>query len=146
MPRVTVYVDDELYTRMRAEHPELNKSAVFQAGLRSLESCEHLELRCRCCGDTVTRAELAGAAMAGLYRAINARLFERVAQPGYEGAARLIRNLAADHGVPGVLATPVPRKTRAQRAALEDPPPASVTELPTEAGSRSNHPTARRTA
>lgn len=138
MARVTVYVPDDLWHNATGRHPDLNKSAVFQAGLRALERCDHDELTCRCCGDAVTRADVAGQALSVFYVSILNRFRERIDQPGYSGAARLIRNLAADHGVPAVLANPLPRPSRAQLEARAD---AEVAELPTEAASRRRHPT-----
>ena len=137
MPRVTVWVSDELLDAAMAKAPGLKKSEAFQAGLRAIAACDHEELRCACCGETVTADGIAGPRLTHLFESTMRRLRERISSPGYEGAARLVRQVAADHGVPGVLATPVPRPTRAQLARRD------VVELPVEADSRRRHPTAK---
>lgn len=146
MGRVTVYVDDELLAAAEAASPGLNKSAVFQAGLRALSGCEHHELTCTCCGETMTAEAVAGPRLARFFVSINNRFRDRLDRPGYQGAAQLVRQLAADHGIPGVLAEPIPRKTRAEHQRQIDRGrygSDAVTALPLEADSRRRHPTAQ---
>ena len=136
MPRRTVWVSDEI-DHLAAQLPDVNWSAALADGIRALAGCTHPELRCSCCGHPTTAAAIAAGPLEAFYRSTMFELGRRVAQPGYEGAARIVARVAVDHQVPGVAAVAVPRATRAQHQARLD-----VAELPREADSRRRHPTA----
>jgi hypothetical protein len=133
-----VWVSEEL-DALAATLPDVNWSAALAAGIRALAGCEHHELECSSCGAPTTRAELVGPPLEELYRSIMFELGLKVAQAGYEGAARIVRRVATDHGVPGLAGVAVPRATAANHRARLD---AKVAPLPTEAASRRRHPTA----
>jgi hypothetical protein len=137
MPRRTVWVSDEL-NQLAETLPSINWSEALANGVRALASCEHQDLACAACGTTTTAGHVAGPALEAFFRSIMVELGANVGQPGYEGAARIVRRIAADHDVPGIAAVAVPRATRAQREARLE-----VTPLPTEADARRRHPTAR---
>lgn len=144
MGRRTVWVPDELEQLVAEQLAEVNWSAAIQAGLRALLECRHDELACISCGAETTAARVAGEPLAAFYRAAMAEYSMRTDQAGYVGAAQVLRRLAVDHEVPGAGTVPLPRATRAQldqRAELDHA--ATVTALPSEAGSRRRHPTAR---
>lgn len=144
MPRRTVWISDELDQLALDRLPDLNWSAALQAGVRALLECDHRDLTCSACGEATTAAAVQGEALGAFYRAVMFELGRHVDRPGFEGAARIVRTLAADHGVPGVSTVAVPRATRANHEARRDTEhAAAVTPLPTEAASRRRHPTAR---
>lgn len=139
MGRRTVWIPDELDALALEQLPAINWSAALQAGVRALLECSHEQLGCTSCGEQVPRHRIVGGPLEDLYRSIMLELGTRVASPGYEGAARIVRRVAIDHGVPGVAAVATPRATRAQHEARQEPP----ARLPLEADSRRRHPTAR---
>ena len=143
MPRVTLWVPDELAAMVRSELPDANWSAALQSGLRAALECDHPRFGCSACGDQLERSDVTGPPLSRFFSAVMARLGHHVDQAGYEGAARLVRTVAIDHGVPGVTTTPLPRPTRRQ---LEARAERVVTDLPLEAGARRRHPTTHQPA
>lgn len=114
--RVNVTMPDELARIVREQLPGLNVSRVLQQALGELIECAHHELGCRVCGAVVERARIAEHVLAGFYRELVFQLHTPISRCATaEGAARVMRDVAAAHGV-DVDRTPLPRATKAQRA------------------------------
>ena len=114
--RTNVWVPDELMGRVRTEHPDVNVSAVLQAGLRALWSCTHDVVACACCGKPLHREELERAALVRFWRVLTVRLELAVAgRQTAQGAARAVKECAVEHGVAPAALAPQIRPTRAER-------------------------------
>lgn len=138
MPRINVWIPDELDATLRARLPMINRSAVVQEALVGLLECDHRELVCARCATAVERRQLRDDALGEFfYDAFYAvaDLAQRVGTA--EGAARVLREVGQRHQIPVASRVALPRPTRAERLAKK------VTPLPTEADSRERHPTAR---
>lgn len=141
MPRVNVWIPDDLHNTIRTRLPKVNLSAVTQGALAALLECRHDQLACVCCSTSIDRHELADRATSALYSDALWELDPLVRRGGTaEGAARVLKDVAARHRVTAALRIPLPRPTRTNRA---DVAAAKVTPMPTEAESRGRHPTRR---
>lgn len=117
MARINVTLPDALATIVREQMPGLNVSGVLQEALQSLVECRHDALGCPTCGATVKRAAVADTAVSGFYRELIWALHPPIARcETAEGAARVMRAVARDHGVDVDHVAPLPRATKAQRA------------------------------
>lgn len=145
MGRRTVWIPEELEQLAEHELPAVNWSAALQAGIRALLECEHGELSCTACGATRTREAIVGPPLEELYTRTMWELGLKRDQPGYVGAASIVRRVAIDAGVPGIATVPIPRTTKATATARADEAflATQATRLPLEADSRRRHPTAR---
>lgn len=124
MPRVSVYVPEELEEAVRAKLPGLNRSEVMQRALRALLGCEHSATVCADCGEEVSVAGAQEAAVDRFYRDLLSVLEAPVIRGATaEGAARCAKELASRWRLPSA-GWPLPRPTRAERRA------ARVKELP----------------
>jgi hypothetical protein len=138
MPRINVWIPDALDASLRRRRPDLNRSAIVQGALAAQLECDHDALTCSSCATPVDHLELIDAAQSRLYLDQVWELHTLVSRGGTaEGACRLLKEVASRHQVTAALRTPLPRATRAERAA------AKVVPMPTEAASRGRHPTAR---
>lgn len=138
MPRINVWVPDDLHRTIRLRLPGLNVSAVVQGALAAQLNCTHDQLCCSSCSTPVNHQELIDVALGRFYSAAMYALDALVRSGGtVEGAARVLKEVAGRHRISEADRIPLPRATRAQRLARE------VTPLPTEAESRDRHPTAR---
>lgn len=141
MPRMNVWVPDDLHRSIKDRLPRVNVSAIVQRALATLLECRHEQLACATCSSTVDHHQLADAALGRFYSDALWDLDPLVRRGGTaEGAARILRDVAQRHAVTAAFRIPLPRPTRAERCANK------VTAMPTEAESRDRHPTARRTA
>lgn len=139
--RLNVFIPDALHATFKKRFPRVNVSAICQAALAALLECRHDQLACAACATSIDRHELADRALSSFYSDVLDRLHPLVTRGGTaEGAARVLRDVAGRHAITAALRIPLPRPTRGERTAYK------VTPIPTEAGSRDRHPTARRTA
>jgi hypothetical protein len=139
MPRINVWVPDELHRTIKLRLPGLNVSAVVQGALAAQLDCTHEQLTCSSCSTPIDHRELIGAALNSFYSDALWDLEGLVRTCGTaEGAARVLKETALRHRISDATHLPLPRPTRANRHA------AKVTTMPTEAESRGRHPTARR--
>lgn len=152
MPRVNVWLPDELHQTVRTDLEGVNLSAVLQDGLRALLDCRHERAVCASCAAPVDIDAARADAVHAMTLDVVDRLRPLLAQGTVEGAGRIVVDVAAAHGAPGI-AAPRPPQRRRRTAALPAPPPLSDSEtsaellqLPAEADSRRRHPTARPTA
>lgn len=144
MPRINVWIPDELHATIKRELPGMNVSAVVQGALAAKLDCRHDELVCAGCATPVDHRALADDAMGQLYADALGDLDPLMRRGGtVEGAIRVLRDVALRHRVTRARQMTLPRPTRANRAARAA---AKVTDLPREADSRRRHPTARRRA
>jgi hypothetical protein len=139
MPRVNVWIPDELHRTVKRRLPRLNLSAVVQGALAAQLECAHEKLSCSSCSTAVDHRQLIDAALGRFY---SDALWDignlgRIGGTA-EGAARVLKEVAGRHRISLASRLPLPRRTRAERS--------PITTLPTEADSRRRHPTARRTA
>lgn len=140
MARVTLWVPDELEAAVRGDLDGLNWSAVLQEGLRARLGCRHDTVVCSWCAEPIDRLALADAAKGSLFLDTMDRVSELVRRVGTaEGAARVALDVAQRHQVSAARDYPLPRPSRAERAA-------KVAALPTEADARRRHPTGRDTS
>lgn len=138
MPRLNVWVPDDLHRSIRTRLPGLNVSAVVQGALAAQLDCPHDHLTCASCSTPVDHRQLIDDASGRFYvRALEA--IGNLARAGgtAEGAARVLKDQGERHQITAATRMPLPRPTRAQRVANK------VTPLPTEVASRRRHPTAR---
>lgn len=137
MPRVNVYLPDELHELLRAELPELNLSQLMQEAIRGVLGCRHDELVCGRCAEPIDRAALIDAAMGAFYSDVMWELTPLVDRAGTaEGGARIVKDVARRHHVTRAETIPLPRPSRAGRQA------AKVSEFPMPV----DQPTAGRSA
>lgn len=102
MPRVTVWVPDDLHARIRSELPDINLSRAMQGGLAAALECTHHQLRCERCASVVDVTLAQGAAVHDFLMDVWRELRPLVDRRGTaEGATRIIRNLALRRGIPG---------------------------------------------
>lgn len=138
MPRINVWIPDDLDRTLRRRLPEINRSAVVQGALAALLDCDHDALSCSTCSTPVDHRRLIDDAQSRLYLDQLWELDPLVRRGGTaEGAARILKSVALRHHVTAAARTPLPRPTRGERTASK------ILPLPTEAESRQRHPTAR---
>ena len=141
MPRINVWVPDELHRSIRAQLPGLNVSAVVQGALAAQLDCTHEHLACSTCSTPVDHRQLIDAHL-GRFYADALWDIGNLARAGgtAEGACRVLKDTAQrmPYRITQASRLPLPRPTRKQRHANK------VTELPIEADSRRRHPTSRR--
>jgi hypothetical protein len=126
--RVNVSVPIELLERIRAEHPSLNLSAVFQDGLRALVECPHEHLACARCGANLRHSAVAEEALGRFYIDLISALRKHIQREGTaEGFGRQMKALGEEHGVRLASELPLPTLTRIERHA------AKVKEFPAQA-------------
>jgi hypothetical protein len=168
VPRVNVWIPDELHHTIKSRVPRLNLSAIVQGALAATLECDHDELACATCSAGVERSGIADEAMGRLYDLALGKL-ERLMNDGgtVEGAIRLLAEAGRGLNVTAAQRA-VPRLSKARRDALElrleqqmvhaakqrelhaleqrrrrgVPGPTPIT---AKADSKSRHPTARRT-
>lgn len=141
MPRINVWIPDDLDRTLRRRLPNLNRSRVVQGALAAQLDCTHDDLTCSSCATPVDHRQLIDDAQGRLYLDQLWELDPLVRRGGTaEGAARVLKAVAQRHRVTAATRTPLPRPTRGERTASK------VLPLPTEAESRQRHPTARRPA
>lgn len=115
--RVSVYLPDELAATVRVELPKLNVSAVLQRALADLLACDHRQLVCASCASLVDHQALAGAALRSFYTDLLLALYPLATRGATaEGAARVAKEVALRHRVPGAEHQALPRPSRQQRA------------------------------
>lgn len=139
MPRINVWITDELDHELRRRLPRINRSAIVQGALAAQLDCAHDALACSSCSTLVDHRQLIDTAQSDLYRDELWELQGLVSAGGTaEGACRVLKAVASRHGVSAAARSPLPRPTRRERLH------ASVVRLPTEAESREHHPTAKK--
>lgn len=141
VPRVNVYLSDELAALVVERLANVNYSKVLAAGLRALLECRHDELECSACGHGESRRAIESAVLDRFYRDVLWELWPVVSRVGTaEGAARVMKRVAGAYQVPSARTLPLPRPSRSQRERsrvldFPDPPPAAppaVLERPRE--------------
>jgi hypothetical protein len=118
MARVNVSIPDELVALVREKLPGLNVSGVLQEGLRAMLKCTHDELVCRRCGAGLNHWRLVDQAVGRFYADVMwevGELVRRSPAATAEGAARVIKRVAADKNVSEVAHQPLPRRARVTR-------------------------------
>lgn len=173
MPRVNVWLPEELHTTLHERLPSLNLSELVQSAIRGVLGCRHEELACATCAEPISRWKLIDDALGRFYDDLMWRLEEHLHRGGTtEGTGRVMKDVAERHQISAAGRVPLPRLSRAQRQELADrdgtwviegprlppAPPAivrrrrkqqvadeRVSDLPSEADSRARHPTARQT-
>lgn len=137
MPRINVWIPEQLDLELRRRIPGLNRSAIVQGALAAQLDCTHLALACSSCSTPVDHRRLIDEAQSALYLDQIWELHPLVTRGGTaEGAARVLKAVAERHRV-SAAKSPLPRATRAERRASK------VVPIPTETASRERHPTAR---
>lgn len=108
MARLNVSVPDELVALVKEQLPGLNVSAVLQEG----------PLECVTCRARLDRYALVIEALGKFYSDALWELDPLIRREGTaEGAARILKQLAANRGVPEADKLPLPRPNRANRQA-----------------------------
>lgn len=67
MPRVNVWIPDELHAQVRDRLPGVNVSALLQEALAAKLRCGHATLECTTCRGSFDLRDLAEEALAGFY-------------------------------------------------------------------------------
>lgn len=120
MPRVNVWLSDELAETVRRALPNVNYSQVLADGLRSRLGCRHDELACTTCGHLEQRFDIEDVAVGRFYLDLVDELRTLVTRGGTaEGAARIAKNVGERHRVTVAARLPLPRPTRAERHAYK---------------------------
>lgn len=141
MPRINVWVPDELHRTIKLRLPGLNVSAVVQGALAAQLDCRHDQLVCSSCSTPIDHRDLIDHALGDFYADALWELGILMRAGGTaEGSARVLKDVGLRHRITRAAEMVLPRPTRAQRLAKADK---VVTQLPTEAASRGRHPTAR---
>lgn len=110
--RRNVYLPDELDARLAAL-PELNVSAVVQRSLWDVVGCHHPAFECSTCRRALDRSELVDELVGRYYGDLLWELTPLVdAGATAEGAARIAKRVARDHGVRQADRLPLPRPAR----------------------------------
>lgn len=121
MPRVNVWVPDELHETVRAQLPELKMSHALQEALRDRLRCDHAQLACRRCAAPVDGTELVDDALGAFYVELLRALEPLVYRVGTaEGAARIAKEVAERFGITVAARLPLPRPSRANRERARD--------------------------
>lgn len=124
MPRVNVYVADELLATVHERLPGVSPSQVLQDGFRALLGCEHAHAICGACAQPIDIGAIVSAAQETMGRAVLGRLFDHVWNPGatLQGSAVVIRDVVRLYA-PRAAGVPLPRLSAkaldAQRNAQE---------------------------
>lgn len=151
MPRVNVWVPDELYTEAGRRLPGLNYSAALQAAIRERLKCFHHRLACAACAVEIDHLDLIGEWLYKFAGDYLARLEPLVQAAGTaEGAARILRDHIESWQATGVMSRdyrrqPLPRPSRAARATAT-PGRREQAMPPTGIKDWALHPAARRRA
>lgn len=121
MPRKSVYVPEELWSRVEEELSGVNVSALLQEALRAALECSHDELTCLGCATSLTRADVAHERTEALYRDLMGKLEDLVRSGGTAtGAAKVLRDVGRAHQVEAADILPLPRPSRAEAAAARE--------------------------
>lgn len=147
MPRINIWIPDELHATAKRELPGLNLSALVQRALVAKLDCTHQAMVCRDCSSTIDRHELRDEWLGVLFVDIMRELNRLAVNIGTaEGAARVVLELGRQRQITAAKGYPLERPSRSRRKAKADndwvtrqPIP-----LPREADTRRRHPTARR--
>lgn len=121
MPRVNVWLPEDLYETFRGQLPDLNLSKALQEAIRGRLRCLHDTLVCRACSVEVDHVGLISEWLHKFYIDYLGRLEPLVAVAGTaEGAARILRDLADSWHAAGVMGRdyrrhPLPRPSKAAR-------------------------------
>lgn len=147
VPKVSVWVPDELLAEVRQELPDLNLSATLRAGLEAALVCEHRRVVCGDCATAIdVAADLVQPALARFYSDALDRLAPLVHEGRTaEGAARVLKDVAERHQIARARSHPLPRPNRADRlrARVRDlPAPSPATSDPFRAGDGAGSDTA----
>lgn len=118
MPRVNVWLPEELHQLLKSSLPHVNVSQLLQDAIRGVLGCRHEQLACAACAEPVDRWAMLDEHLGRFYADLLAALEALVARCGTaEGAARVLRDVAVRWRVSGAEQTPLPRATRAEREA-----------------------------
>jgi hypothetical protein len=139
MPRVNVWIPDELHTTVRSRLPEVNVSQLLQGALQAALACKHEHAVCAKCSTAIDVRERIDVELGRFYMDLMWELETLVARVGTaEGACRVAKTIGERYRITLAVKRPLPRPTRAERHA------AKVVELPRESDSRAHHPTAKK--
>jgi hypothetical protein len=119
MARVNLTLPDELDRLVRDRLPGVNLSAVLRDAIRPLLRCQHDELACTQCGNIETRRSISDRQLSLFFTDAMYELEPFAQRPGAtaEGSARLLKDVAVRHQIPGAKVKPLPRPSRAARQA-----------------------------
>lgn len=119
MPRLNVYIPDELADTVRVKLPALNVSKLLQQALAAMLGCHHDALCCAACSTPVDRLELVDDALGRFYTDALFEISQLIDAHGgtAEGAARVVKSVAVTYGITRTWSAPLPRPTRATRRA-----------------------------
>jgi len=121
MPRVSVWLPDQLAGTVTDTMPGVNFSKVLQDGLQSLLDCKHEALVCAACSEQVDRAGIIDRAKSEFYSQLLWELQDLVAVGGTaEGAARVAKSVAVAQHVSGARNQPLPRPSRSRHRRREN--------------------------
>lgn len=130
MPRVNVYLPDELADELSRSMPDLNLSRAVQEAIRSRLECDHDALACVRCSRPLERRRLVDDTASRFYAECLGELEPLVNVRGTaEGAAQLLKRVAVRWGL-AKADVPLPRPARAARRGnvrsfpMSDTPPA----------------------
>lgn len=116
MPRVNVWVPDELHARVRQELPSVNVSAVLQEALAGKLRCGHATLECATCAGRFDLVDLAEEALSSFYDEAWHELATLARNDGTaEGAVRALKRVGESCGIKTATVRGVARPTRAER-------------------------------
>ena len=119
MPRVSVYLPDELAATVREQLPGVNLSAALQGALSDLLGCRHDRAVCADCATPIDTRAATDAAMGRFYRDLLSALEDHMMRGGTgEGSARVAKAVAQRHQITAAERTPLPRPARARREAI----------------------------
>lgn len=132
MPRVNVWLPEELHEAYRSKLGDLNLSKALQEAIRDRLKCLHHTMACVRCAEPIDHLELIGQWLHKFYFDYLGRLELLVAAGGTaEGAARVLKDQAASWHAAGVMSRdyerhPMPRPSRGAQAGAGEGPPLGV--------------------
>lgn len=111
-------VNITLPIELLAQLPEgLVVSHVCAEALAARIECDHRTLRCVACGVDHERREMELVALRGFFQQVMWSLDDSIRKVRTaETAARVVRDVAERHGIPGAASHPIPRPSKRERA------------------------------
>lgn len=127
MPRVNVWLSEQVYETLRRELPDASPSKLLRQAIEDTLHCFHEQLACARCGCRLDASWMISRDVSRFYLDCQWALERLMVNPAatIEGAGRLLKDVAALYHARGLLhrnalTTAVPRRARSVREALTE--------------------------
>ncbi len=124
--RTNVSVPAGLFEAFREAFPDANLSALLHEAMRARLGCDHQEVACARCGQSIDQRAVELEALGSFYREALWQMGDLVRKGGTaEGAQRIFKDVGERFQIPDAPRLPLTRPTRRQRVAnkVKDLPP-----------------------